>query len=123
MNEFARRLKEARVESKLTQEELAKILDVAKSTISMWENGNRIPSLSVAYSLSKVLNKPPSFFIGDSVRILPNGSAAPGFAFRDSEENEWILFELIDGMNDSQMHRLLSYAKFLLSEDNHGNED
>lgn len=40
---FAERLKKLRTEKGLNQTELAKILNVAKQTISNWELGNRTP--------------------------------------------------------------------------------
>lgn len=40
---FAQRLKELRVESGLTQEELAEKLGVTKNTIFVWEKGQRFP--------------------------------------------------------------------------------
>ena len=42
--DFSQRLRELRKERGLTQEELAKELELAKSSISMYENGKRKPS-------------------------------------------------------------------------------
>ena len=69
MSEFGRRLKEARIDASLTQDELARILDISKSTISMWENGNRIPSIDVVFPLARALKKSPGYFTGGSVQL------------------------------------------------------
>lgn len=40
---FAQRLKELRARDKLSQAELAKLLNVAAGTVGMWETGERNP--------------------------------------------------------------------------------
>lgn len=120
VNEFAKRLKEARTEAHMTQDELAKRLNMSKSTISMWENGNRIPSINAMIPLSKVLHRPPSFFTGESVRILSDGSTAPGIAFKPSNDmviNDGFdtLIEAYNSLNEEGMKRLSEYAKDLIS--------
>lgn len=45
--DFSQRLRELRKQRGLTQEELAKELEMAKSSISMYENGKRKPSFEV----------------------------------------------------------------------------
>lgn len=42
---FAERLKQLRLEKQLTQEQLGKILNVRKTTISMYENGKSTPNV------------------------------------------------------------------------------
>lgn len=69
MSEFGKRLKEARLDASLTQDELAKIMDVSKSTISMWENGNRIPPVDVVFPLARALRKPPGYFTSGRIQI------------------------------------------------------
>jgi len=118
MNEFARRLKEARLSASLTQDELAKALDVSKSTISMWENGNRIPSVDIVFPLARVLKQPPGYFTGGSVKVLPDGSAAPGYAYYDPIEGaNWDKLEdLFRSLDPSDQEQLVRYAEFLMSQ-------
>jgi len=47
------RIKEYRKERKLTQDDLAKAVDVTRQTIISLENGKYIASLHLAYKLSK----------------------------------------------------------------------
>lgn len=54
MAEFKDRLRGLRHERRMTQQELAKAINVTKSTISHWENGDNYPPLSAAIELSKM---------------------------------------------------------------------
>lgn len=118
MNEFARRLKEARLEASMTQDQLAKALDVSKSTISMWENGNRIPPIDVVFPLARALKKSPGYFTGGSVKVLSDGGAAPGSAYYDPlADAKWDKLEaLFQSLSEEDQEQLINYAKFLLSQ-------
>lgn len=50
------RIKKLREESGLTQQELANKLDGAKSTVAMYENETRKPSLEILIKLSEIFN-------------------------------------------------------------------
>lgn len=47
---------ERRLMKELTQEKLAELCDVASSSISLYENGKRRPSVEVAKKIAKVLD-------------------------------------------------------------------
>ncbi|GEM_PF-1339668 len=53
---FGENLKKIREDNSLSQKELAKKLEVAQSTIAMWEASNRTPKLSELNRLARVLN-------------------------------------------------------------------
>ena len=57
MTAFAIRLKQARDEKRLTQKELADMVDIAQTTIGAYEKleGAKIPSLEIAAKLAKAL--------------------------------------------------------------------
>lgn len=44
-NTFGKRLKEMRIEKRLSQQKLGEILGFCNQTISFWENGSREPDL------------------------------------------------------------------------------
>lgn len=48
-------IKEARIKKKLTQEELADIVNVRRETIVFLEQGKYIPSLKLAHDVARVL--------------------------------------------------------------------
>ena len=53
---FHENLKAARMRKGLSQQEVADLVGVAKSTYSMWETGNREPNLMRIKTLTKVLD-------------------------------------------------------------------
>ena len=53
---FGENLKQIREESKLSQQELARELEVSQSTIAMWEASQRTPKLGELNRLARVLN-------------------------------------------------------------------
>ena len=52
------RLKVARVEKDLTQEELAKLIGVSRQTINAVESGRYVPSTVLALKMAQVFGKP-----------------------------------------------------------------
>lgn len=50
-------MKQARIEKKLSQTELAKMVNVSRQTINMIENGDYNPTISLCIRICKVLEK------------------------------------------------------------------
>lgn len=48
----------ARVNAKMTQEDVAKAAKVSKSTVNAWENGKNTPSAATVHFLSEIYNIP-----------------------------------------------------------------
>lgn len=68
MTIVSERIKQARKNNKLTQEELAKKVNITKATISNYENGYSSPSNEMLVDLSDVLNVTTDYLLGrDSV--------------------------------------------------------
>jgi transcriptional regulator with XRE-family HTH domain len=63
---FANRLKELRKEHRLSQHELASIIGVSKSAISMYENGNRLPELETFEKIADYFNVDMDYLKGKS---------------------------------------------------------
>lgn len=57
---IASKLRQARLQKELSQEELAKIVGVKQQSISTYENQTRMPSLQIAMKLAQALEKTPS---------------------------------------------------------------
>lgn len=55
MTTFGERLKQRRLELKITQARLAELLSVSRSAISNWEVGRNYPDLDILVSLSEIL--------------------------------------------------------------------
>jgi CheY-like chemotaxis protein/DNA-binding XRE family transcriptional regulator len=66
MMNFGDSIKKIREEKGFSQEELARKLDVAQSTIGMWESGKRTPKLDELSRLARVLNITINRLIGQT---------------------------------------------------------
>ena len=60
---FAKRLKELRLKSGLTQIQFAEKIDVSVTQLSNYENGKRMPSLDTFIKMCLVLNKSAECFL------------------------------------------------------------
>lgn len=117
MTEFSKRLRQARLDASITQDELAKKMNVSKSTISMWENGNRTPSVSVLISLADILHTSAGYLSGHTVSVLPTGKAIPGYSYAtDTNDPLSALINVALGLDDNQLEQLIKYAEFLNQE-------
>ena len=63
---LADRLKELRNENHMTQKDLAKMLDMAKGTVAMWEMGKRNPGFEALEKLSEIFDKRIDYILGTS---------------------------------------------------------
>jgi len=61
---FANRLRELRLEKKITQVELAKILNVTKATVNDWEHGKCETSFDMLKKLAIFFNVSADYLIG-----------------------------------------------------------
>lgn len=71
MNE---RIAEARAASSLTQTQVGKMIGVEANTISMYERGERTPSVGIIASLARVLHVSADYLIFGEERKLINAS-------------------------------------------------
>ena len=62
--DFSERLKNLRKSKKIKQSELAKILNVGRSTVSMWETGMNVPSIDVADKIADLFNVSVDYLLG-----------------------------------------------------------
>jgi transcriptional regulator with XRE-family HTH domain len=75
MKRFADRLREARVASGLTQEQLGFALGVTKSSVSAWENGRETPNFRLLPQLRTILKRSLDELI---CGVAPNTKAIAG---------------------------------------------
>jgi len=50
------KIKKLRMSKKMTQAEFANFIGVKRTTLSMWENGNSYPSISMLKEIAKILD-------------------------------------------------------------------
>ncbi len=114
------RINQLRKEINITQEELAKKLNLSKGIISLYENGTRKPSLDVAISMANIFDCSIDYLLGLTSHKYP----------KEDLENELYQFNLTEEeyydaincfMNDSQ--QIQSLALILVFSPNSNNED
>ena len=102
MSKFSDKLKELRNSNKLTQQELSQKLGVSKSTISMYENGNRTPDFETLEAIADLFNISIDSLIG----VQNKG---------DNEINA-IAAHAISELSEEQIKKVIEYAKFIKSQ-------
>lgn len=73
MGDFKNVFKRLRISSKLTQAEMALKLGISKSTVSMYENGNREPDIETLEKIADLFNVDIDYLLGrtEKTAILP----------------------------------------------------
>lgn len=71
MATFNQRMKELRAEKNITLEELAKVLNTTKSTLSRYENNLRTPNADFINQLAKYFNVSTDYLLGNSDKRDP----------------------------------------------------
>ncbi|MBX7065616.1 MAG: helix-turn-helix domain-containing protein [Parachlamydiales bacterium] len=64
---LGKRIKLARVEKDLSQEQLADLIKAKQKSISRYETGIALPSLETLEKISGVLKKPFAYFLDDKM--------------------------------------------------------
>ena len=111
---FKTRLKQLRNERKINQRELAKYLNVAPSTISMYENGQREPNFEVLEVLADFFNVDMNYLLGKTdktTKLLidkPQGLKIP------------VLGTVAAGIPISAVEDILDYEEIPLAWQNQG---
>lgn len=112
MNYFGVRLKYLRMQDNLTQSELGNALEIAKSTISMYESGKREPDF-------ETIEKFADYFNVDMATFFPSGeiekTADPKVDGLSPKENE--LLALYRGVNPDGQRYILQQAEFANSRE------
>lgn len=100
MNYFGIRLKYLRTQDGITQAELGKALEIAKSTISMYESGKREPDF-------ETIEKFADYFNVDMATFFPSGKIEKAAAPEDDGLAEYL--EMLRSRPECRM--LFSVAK------------
>ena len=111
MNYFGVRLKYLRMQDKLTQTELGNALEIAKSTISMYESGKREPDF-------ETIEKFADYFNVDMATFFPSGEIEKTADLKVDGLSplEARLMELVRQLTDDQKEMLLAQIELLLSK-------
>lgn len=99
MSGFSTIFKELRNAADLTQQEIARSLDVSQSTITMWENGKRRPDLETLELIADFFNVDLNYLTGNSdstTRILSSEQLS--------------LISIFDRLDEDGQRKLIDYA-------------
>lgn len=114
MNKFGKRLKLIREEKGYTQEELAKVLGITRSRLSMYEQGKREPSFELQEAIADFFNVDLDYLLGrtDEKKIII--IQPPKFDYaKFYGETKALLIEIIKDANDKQLDKILQMFDLL----------
>lgn len=114
-NNFASNLKHLRIQSGMTQEELAKKLDKDYSTIGKWELGQRSPIMVDVIKVSELFNV--------SLEILINGSVIDDNKQEENLSNDTeqlkqfrLLYDKMKDLSEESQKIVLNVTKSVMDE-------
>ncbi len=103
------RIKELRVEKKITQLQLSLELDVTQETISAYEHDRHLPSLAALMKMSQIFDASMDYIMGlSSVRQIQTGD------YNVTDEQRNLLLYYYQRLGTKNKARMLSYAQGLL---------
>lgn len=82
---LGKRIREKRKLAGLTQDELGQLLNVSKVSVCNWEKGIKNPSSKNLMALSKVLNVPLEYLIGNDKYVISSGNEDYGLMMANEE--------------------------------------
>lgn len=100
---FYERLKEARINARLTQEQLAQKIGVAKSTLSGYESGSREPSVATVAKLLQTLQVDANFLYQDEMVDMSGFEMLHIEKYRNLDRHGR---ELVDMVLDKELQRV-----------------
>ena len=109
------RIKILREELNMTQQELADKLDGAKSTVAMYEKGDRKPSMEVLLKLSEIFDCSIDYILGKSDIRNPENTNLDKLQIGLST-NDYA------NISEEQLKQIEDFAKFVL-KDNKKNDN
>ncbi len=89
---FAERLRTLRLKHQLTMKALGERLNIAPSTISGYENGNRKPDIDTLKLLADVFDTSTDYLIGRTNDPSPPSKQNDGFLYGETMTDEEIHF-------------------------------
>ncbi len=84
------RLKSARINQKMTQEQLGKLVGVSKATISLYESEKRSPKLETIMAFIYALGVSADYLLGSDVIVEIKDAKTPKYRTFTKEECEFI---------------------------------
>lgn len=108
MSKFHLRIKELRVSRKLSQQELADLLKISKSSVNMYERGEREPGLDLIEAIADFFNVDLDYLMGKSDNPQKHLISSTNGAMLTPDETK--LLGLYRNFNDEGKEKLLDTA-------------
>lgn len=99
MTDFGKRLRELRKQKHLSQEELAKQLNISRSSIGMFEQGRRRPDFEMQEVFADYFNVNMDYLFG-----------------REDDPDIALVIEMMKTMSKKQKSHLIKYADLIMQE-------
>lgn len=120
---FGNRLKTLREERGLSQVELAKILNIANSTLSLYESGSREPNFEILKKIANYFNVSTDYILG---RNEVMSSQIENEKSHNIDEKIMNLVkerftDKIADLTEEQQNKVLEYIEFLISKSSKNN--
>lgn len=112
------RIKELRLNAKLSQKELADIIGVNQTAVSQWERGVTSPKYSQVQNLCKVFQVSDAYLLGMIDQKKPPTSKADGLTQKQIK-----ILEMMDQMTPEQQDEMLRQAEYQLWMQQHKKGD
>lgn len=106
---FADILKIYRKNAALTQGQLARVLNVSTSTISMYERGERMPPPDMLLALAEYFHTDVNTLLG----VQAQGADAPAKELTKKEKLINTISSQLGYLSEDEIQQVLSYARFL----------
>ena len=118
MRNIAKTIKLLRLEKNLTQQQLADLLKIKRSALSMYEADQRIPSDDVKEAICDFFNVDMNYLFGKT--NTRNSYRETNFIYENDEINEKAekLLDIFDSLSNDQQDELISFASYLFSKSN-----
>ena len=120
MRNFSSVFKDLRTKSGLTQQEMADKLNISRSSIGMYESGEREPSFELLEAIADFFNADMDYLLGRTDKTTLCPETIGGYYLNDETriiaqeifEKDRILFDVY---RSSDKDRLVEYAKRLMA--------
>lgn len=105
--EFHERVKKLRLERKVSQAEMARVLGIAQSVYARYETGDRKPSYETLVSLAAYFGVSTDYLLGKSDQLRPGEAAAAS----SSVAYEDLPPEVLEKLESYKLYLLEEYRK------------
>lgn len=109
MTLIGQRIKSLRKNSKLTQEELGKMLNVTKVSVCCYEKGTRTPALDTLIDLSNIFHVSLDYFVGNDVFVV--AEEKEDYGIKMAREEIAIIEEIRNTANAELYEKLVNDPK------------